>query len=192
MPELPPVLTADAVRDAGPCRVAGTGVGLRPWTAEDADVVATAFADPAIAEWRARQADEDDDDPAAWIAGWARRWAAGSDAVWAVAGPDGDEALGYVGVRRVSGFDRSAELSYWMLPAARGGGLARRAATTATGWAFAELGLHRVWLVHALANVRACAVASGAGFRVEGTLRGALRTPRGWQDAHLHARLATD
>jgi RimJ/RimL family protein N-acetyltransferase len=187
-----PVLPADALRRLEPRPLVGEGVGLRPWAPSDAPLVAAAFADPGIAAWRARQPDEQDDDADAWVRRWAERWAAGTDAAWAVTAPGDDAAQGYVGLRRIQAFDGSAELSYWMLPEARGGGLARRAAATATAWAFAELGLHRVWLVHAVANVRACAVATGAGFRAEGTLRGYLRADAGRADAHLHARLRTD
>jgi RimJ/RimL family protein N-acetyltransferase len=187
-----PLLPADALRRLGPCALEGEGVGLRPWAPSDAHLVAAAFGDPGIASWRARQPDEQDDDPDTWVRRWAERWAAGTDAAWAVTWPGDDEAQGYVGLRRIQTFDASAELSYWMLPAARGGGLARRAAVAATRWGFDELGLERVWLVHAVANVRACAVATGAGFRAEGTLRAYLRDDVGRADAHLHARLRRD
>ncbi len=187
-----PAVPHDVLSCREPCRVPADGVGLRPWDPADAPAVRDAFAEPGIAAWRARQPDEQSDEPDAWIRRWHTWWTEGTDAGWAVTQPGDEEAQGYVGLRRIRPFDASAELSYWMLPEARGGGLARRAAVAATRWAFDDLGLHRVWLVHAVTNVRACAVASGAGFRAEGTSRGYLRMPDGWQDAHLHARLASD
>lgn len=185
-------LPADALARLAPRALVADGVGLRPWAPSDAAAAGRAFADPGIAAWRARQPDEQVADPSEWIARWGAWWAAGTDAAWAVTEPDDDEAVGYVGLRRIRTFDASAELSYWMLPEARGGGLARRAATRVTAWAFDEVGLHRVWLVHAVTNVPSCAVATGAGFRVEGTMRGYLRAGGGWADGHLHSRLATD
>lgn len=185
-------LPDDALSRLTPAPYPAAGVTLRPWRADDVGSVAQAFADPGIAAWRARQPDEHVDDPAAWVARWGEWWAAGTDASWAVTRADDDAAQGYVGLRRIRTFDGSAELSYWLLPGARGVGLARRAAAAATRWAFDELGLHRVWLVHIVANVPSCAVATGAGFRAEGTMRGFLRADGGWLDAHLHGRLAAD
>ena len=46
--------------------------------------------------------------------------------------------------------------------------------------------------MHATANQASCAVATGAGFEVEGTARRGLLHEDGWHDMHLHARLADD
>lgn len=59
-------------------------------------------------------------------------------------------------------------------------------------WAFDILGLHRVCLHHSTANLASCRVAAELGFRVEGTLRGAIHHADGWHDVHTHARLRTD
>jgi len=55
-----------------------------------------------------------------------------------------------------------------------------------------DLGLHRLELRHSTANPASCRVAARAGFRLEGTLRSAMRHPDGWHDMHLHARLQGD
>jgi RimJ/RimL family protein N-acetyltransferase len=63
----------------------------------------------------------------------------------------------------------------------------------ATGFAFSQLGLHRVYLYHAVENPGSCGVARAAGFLHEGTLRRSYRYGDGaYHDEHLHARLSTD
>jgi RimJ/RimL family protein N-acetyltransferase len=87
----------------------------------------------------------------------------------------------------------SAKVGYRVMPQHRGNGYAREALIAVTAWAFAELGLARIQLEHAVANPASCRVALGAGYRPEGTLRAAYRTPDGERfDDHVHGRLAVD
>lgn len=86
----------------------------------------------------------------------------------------------------------SAEIVYWLLPEARGRGIAVEATKQVTRWAFDELGLHRLRLCHAVANDASCRVAAKAGFVLEGTQRSALLHADGWHDEHLHALIESD
>jgi RimJ/RimL family protein N-acetyltransferase len=62
-----------------------------------------------------------------------------------------------------------------------------------TRWAFAERGLARVQLEHAVPNLASCKVAVAAGFVLEGTARSAYAVPgAGREDCHIHGRLVTD
>lgn len=88
--------------------------------------------------------------------------------------------------------EATAQVSYWVLPAARGTGAAARAARAVTRWGFETLGLHRIYLTHSVANVPSCRVAAQAGFPLEGTLRDYMLHADGWHDVHMHARLAAD
>ncbi|MEN3305395.1 MAG: hypothetical protein V7603_1597 [Micromonosporaceae bacterium] len=164
---------------------------LRPWRDGDAATVRAAFACPDIQRWHVRRMDSDGE-AREWIAGWAARWAAETDASWAVAGAGDDRAVGQVGLRTITLFEAQAQLSYWMLPAARGQGIAPRATGTVLRWAFDTLLLNRLYLLHSTGNEPSCRVARKAGFRYEGTLRGHLRHADGWHDVHMHARLRTD
>ena len=76
-----------------------------------------------------------------------------------------------------------------MLPAARGGGVAQAAASALADWAFAELGVHRLEIMHSTTNPASCAVAVKVGFEPEGTLRSYQLHDDGWHDMHLHARI---
>ncbi|MDX8142012.1 GNAT family N-acetyltransferase [Lentzea sp. BCCO 10_0061] len=170
-------------------RIEVGGLTLRPWRESDADAVLKAFSCPEIQRWHVRRMDTRDE-ARAWIAGWPARWADETAASWAISRDD--EPIGQAGLRHLSLFESSAALSYWVLPQARGAGIAARAAHALTKWAFESLGLHRVSLEHSTANAASCRVAAKLGFAVEGTLRGSGRHADGWHDMHLHARLRTD
>lgn len=75
----------------------------------------------------------------------------------------------------------------------RGRGVATRAVRAATGLAFGRLGLHRLYLYHAVDNRGSCSIASAAGFRHEGTLRQSYRYAGGaYHNEHLRALLAAE
>jgi RimJ/RimL family protein N-acetyltransferase len=168
--------------------ITAKGITLRPWQASDRPVVTVAFADPAIQRWHCRSMT--DQEAADWIDSWSARWSGETDAAWAVL--DAGAVAGQVGLRHVDLAQGLAAISYWVLPAARGRGIARRALTALTDWSFQTLGLHRLALSHSTRNVASCRVAQHAGFAAEGTKRGEGRHSDGWHDMHLHARLRTD
>jgi RimJ/RimL family protein N-acetyltransferase len=150
-----------------------------------------AYADPAIQHWHF-QTLTSMEEAAAWIAQWEQGWQAETAACWAVADGDTDEVLGRVALRDISLRGARAQCSYWVLPAARGRGVATRATAELARWALDDLGLHRLELMHSVANPASCRVAVKAGFALEGTLRSALLHPDGWHDVHLHARVRGD
>jgi RimJ/RimL family protein N-acetyltransferase len=166
----------------------GNGVRLRPWRPDDRAAVLTAYSDPDIQHWHARSMTELEAD--AWIASWSGRWSGESGAGFAVE-LDGAVA-GQISLRRIDLAEGLAEVSYWVLPAARGAGVAGRALGALTDWSFGSLGLHRIEVCHSTANPASCAVASRAGFVLEGTKRGEAMHADGWHDMHLHARLSSD
>jgi ribosomal-protein-alanine N-acetyltransferase len=187
-----PALPAGAMRALAQPRLAvHDRLVLRPWRDGDAPAVRAAFDCPDIQRWHVRRMDSDAE-ARDWIAGWAGRWAAERDASWAIAGAGDDRALGQVGLREVVLAEAQAQVSYWILPAARGRGVAAAATGAVRQWAFDTLRLHRLALLHSTANLPSCRVAHKAGFRLEGTLRGHLLHADGWHDTHLHARLRTD
>lgn len=162
------------------------GLRLRPWRAADAATVEAAYADPDIQRWHCRSmtAAEAGD----WIDQWPARWRAETGAGWAVT--DAGRVAGQVSLRRIDLAEGLAEVSYWVLPHARGRRVAGRALRTLTGWSFGTLGLHRVEVCHSTANPASCRVADRAGYLLEGTKRGEARHTDGWHDMHLHARVA--
>jgi RimJ/RimL family protein N-acetyltransferase len=131
-----------------------------------------------------------EDEARDWIAAWATRWRGETGAGWAVT--EAGEVIGQISLRRIDLAEGLGEVSYWVLPGARGRRVAGRALAALTAWSFGMLGLHRLEVSHSTVNVASCRVAARAGFAAEGTKRAEARHADGWHDMHLHARLESD
>ncbi|MET8951765.1 GNAT family N-acetyltransferase [Streptomyces sp. NPDC004393] len=171
--------------------IPGDGLVLRPWSAADAPSAYQAFQDPAMRRWHLYAADSENE-VRGWIDEWVRSWKGERHAQWAVADAGTDRLLGRMALRNMELADGVAEVAYWTVPAVRGRGVASRAVTALTRWAFDAIGFHRLELTHALGNEASCRVATRTGFALEGTKRSALLHPDGWHDMHLHARVRDD
>jgi RimJ/RimL family protein N-acetyltransferase len=163
-------------------------LALRPWRAGDAPAVREAFSDPDIQRWHAHRID-DLEEAADWTRQWRERWAAERDASWAIVRVDDGSVVGQAGLRTIALWVAEAQVSYWVLPGARGAGIAARATAAVRDWAFGRLRLHRVFLLHSTRNVASCRVAARTGFGLEATLREYMLHSDGWHDMHLHTQL---
>ncbi|MEU7058873.1 GNAT family protein [Streptomyces sp. NPDC046197] len=190
------------LRDSGNLSAALTeGLGLRlcPWDPDsDADVEAwlRGVTDPEFQRWntpivpitdRAGARDS--------LRTRAIRAAEGATAAFRITDPQSGTPLGHIGFNDIRQAQRIAVIGYWVLPEARGQGVATRALRLAARWGFDELGMHRLELDHAVGHEVSCRVAQKCGFLAEGILRGSIFEAGrrdAFRDAHLHARLATD
>jgi len=195
---IPPVAPVPSVVPAG--RMARTpqpllalpgGLELRPWHSRDAGVLVAAGQDPAIRKWN-RLVVASSDDARRRIERMHERWRAEEAAIWAIARADIGEAVGLIGWGDIDLDDGNAEIVYWVLPTARGGGVVVEATKRLSRWALEDLGLHRLRLCHSTANPASCRVAEKAGFSFEGTQRSALLHEDGWHDEHLHSLVQGD
>ncbi|MXM68094.1 GNAT family N-acetyltransferase [Streptomyces sp. HUCO-GS316] len=192
--------SVDAQHTTGPFPdLYGHGLRLRRWDAgSDADVEAwlRGTTDPEFLRWNTPlNAITDAGSARATLRAKAARDGDGTSASFRITDADSGTTLGHIGVNEITRVFHRAIVGYWVLPEARGQGVATRALTLAARWAFGELGLHRLELDHALGHAASCHVAERCGFRYEGTLRGAMWEAGRhdtYRDAHLHARLATD
>lgn len=186
-----PVLSQGTLSSAAqPQLTSNDGLVLRPWQPRDAAAVQTAFACPEIQRWHVRRLDTRDE-AGDWIGQWADHWDGETAASWAAVDGD-DQALGQVGLRNVSLTQGSADVSYWVTPAARGSAVAARAVDALSAWAFGVVGFNRLSIHHSVANAASCRVAQRSGYRLEGTLRQAIMHADGWHDWHVHGRLRAD
>ncbi|MBD0424842.1 GNAT family N-acetyltransferase [Streptomyces sp. TRM S81-3] len=177
----------------------GYGLSLRAWDAGSAADVETwlrGYLDPEFQRWNtpfrlvtdiagARES----------LRARARDAAEGRSASFRITDEESGTALGHIGVNEINPPLRLARVGYWVLPEARGRGVATRALLLASHWAFTELGLYRLELGHAVGHDVSCRVAERCGYAYEGTLRGAMFEAGRhdvFRDAHLHARLAVD
>ncbi|ARF56213.1 GNAT family N-acetyltransferase [Streptomyces gilvosporeus] len=164
---------------------------LRPWAEDDAAVVLSAYEDPVIRRWHTRHL-ATLEEARERIAAHGRGWREERVAEWAVTGAVGGEVLGRVALRWMDLQRGLAECAYWVLPHARGKGVAPRALATVADWALDEVGFHRLELVHSDRNEASCRVATKAGFAGEGVRRSAHLHEDGWHDMHLHGRVQGD
>ncbi|MEV8018705.1 GNAT family N-acetyltransferase [Streptomyces sp. NPDC086554] len=185
------VAAGTLTRQAQPTIPVPGGLVIRPWSPDDAPAVYEAFQDPLIQRWHARDA-ESVDETRGWIDGWRKAWSEEKDAYWAITDAATDELVGRIALRLIVLADGQAEVAYWTMPSARGRGIAPRALTALSRWAFDEVGLHRLELTHSVANEASCRVALKTGFEPEGTKRSAVLHADGWHDMHLHARVKDD
>jgi RimJ/RimL family protein N-acetyltransferase len=181
LPDVAPPLTAD-------------GLVLRSWRVDDADEVVALADDAETRRWSPSLRLVDDHASAlAWIA---RRLERRTD--WAVCDAASGRLAGRIGLHHHDADDRSAEVGYGVSPRYRRRGVARRALQAVSAYAFspveeAGLGLHRLALEHAVGNVGSCRTASACGYAFEGLAREVIRDGSGgFDDIHLHGRLATD
>ena len=170
-------------------RVDAAGVVLRAFGPDDAHDLVAAFADAEIARWNPGPAGPD---AATDFMAARNDWSDASHASWAVADAS-DRLVGSVSVHRIDADQADAEIGYWVAPWGRRQGHAARAVVAACGFAFSRLGLHRLYLYHAVENWGSCAVATASGFVHEGTTRQSYRYSDGrYHDEHLHGILASD
>ncbi|MDT9697007.1 GNAT family N-acetyltransferase [Streptomyces sp. P17] len=172
---------------------------LRPWDPEseaDAEAWLRGRTDPEFRRWNTPLRFTTDLDTARdQLRASAQTAAEGAAAPYCIADPVTGRPLGHIGVNVINRVMNTARVGYWVLPEARGHGLATRALTLAARWALTDLGLHRLELDHAVGHVSSCHIAERCGFTYEGTLRGAMWEAGrhdAYRDMHLHARLADD
>ena len=165
------------------------GLVLREYLSTDQADLTAAFADEDIARWNPGPP------PGEAVAAFmARRndWSAADHSSWAVA-DETDRLVGAVSLHHIDHDQADSEIGYWVAPWARGRRYAVRSVVAASEFGFTVVGLHRVYLYHAVENTGSCGVARAAGFLHEGTLRQSFRYADGdYHDEHLHGLLAGD
>ncbi|MFF0315307.1 GNAT family N-acetyltransferase [Micromonospora sp. NPDC005252] len=164
-------------------------VRLRSWALDDLDCVRQAAADRRITEATTVPVRFTEEAGHAFVR---RQWSRATDRAGislVVTEADTDLAVGSVTLlfRPQRGV---ADLGYWLIPAARGRGMASPAARLLTEWALGTAGLARVEAWVEPDNLASRRVLAAAGFVEEGVLRSFLAFPRRRADAVVLARVA--
>ena len=182
-------MTAIGAGTAQPSLPAAGDLLLRPWEDPDPPVFFGAYQDPVIRRWHTRR-------PASeaqvreWFDQYRQAWAQEQGGHWAVT--RGGAVVGRIALRVRDLVDGVAECAYWVLPAARGAGVAPCALNALSAWALGKAGLYRLELDHSVHNAASCRVAAKAGFLLEGTKRSDAVHADGRHDMHLHGRIRGD
>ena len=138
-------------------------VTLRPPTERDLGAIERGIRDPDVIRWFGRPTTS-----ATELLELNRtRWSEGSGATFAICDPS-DTCVGHVFVNMRAG---RGSVGYWLLPEARGRGLATRSVRLLSRWALSDVGLPRLQLLTEPANDASQRVAERSGFEREGVLR---------------------
>jgi RimJ/RimL family protein N-acetyltransferase len=173
----------------------GDQVLLRRWRDSDADAAVEGCTDPVTRHWLGGLPDPYTRETAlGYIASREDDHARGRGVHWAVALEERDPTVGSFSLMGVDDGHGpgSAEVGYWVLPRARGRGIATEAVRLMVAHAFAPaaedgLGLRRLVLAHATGNEPSRAVALRNGFTPFGVERAAERLGDGtFADLHWY------
>ncbi|NLF32665.1 MAG: GNAT family N-acetyltransferase [Planctomycetes bacterium] len=127
-----------------------------------------------------------------WIASLDGDWAAGRELNLAMTLAATGELIGSVGLSGMDNPHQRAELGYWVGVPYWGRGYCTEAARGLIRYAFAELGLHRVFAHHFTRNPASGRVLAKAGMTHEGTLRKHALRWGVFEDREVWGILATD
>ena len=186
----PPTIAAGSLSGGPQPVLSGTGgLLLRAWEEADAPVFLGAYRDPAIRHWHPRMPGSLQD-VRDWFAQYRADWAGERGGHWAIT-RDG-VVLGRIAMRGFDLDDGLAGCAYWVLPDARGTGVATNALVALSAWGLGPAGFHRLHLAHSTRNTASCRVATKAGYALEGTKRSEAVHADGRHDMHLHARIKGD
>jgi RimJ/RimL family protein N-acetyltransferase len=165
---------------------------LRRPLEDDAEDALAMLRDPDVVRWNPAPAVVDIGTARAWCARGAD-WADGTHATWHAVDRATGRLVANCSIFAIERDHATANIGYRVVPWQRRRGFGSEVVAAVTQWAFAQFGLARVQLEHAVANVGSCRVAANAGFALEGILRSASMDGLGARhDDHVHGRLATD
>ncbi|MDX6687034.1 MAG: hypothetical protein QOF86_3162 [Baekduia sp.] len=165
---------------------------LRPPAPADVPAITEACQDPEIQRFTFVPSPYTEAHAAGWVADAAPARARGEALEFVIADTPTDVLLGTIAVQRRVLVHRTAEIGYWVAPAARGRGTAARALALLAPWALRSLGLARVTCEIDVDNDASQRVAEAAGFTREGVLRSAIEMKgRRWSLA-IHSLIAED
>jgi RimJ/RimL family protein N-acetyltransferase len=166
------------------------GLVLRGPTPEDAEALASAFADQALVEAAdlpfTRPSTEEMRRAISELLPSVRE--AGLMAAFVVLDETDGALLGGAALHHVDVQEGHGEVGYWLLPEARGRGVATRTARIVSEWGF-SLGLERIEAQTHLDNVPSQRVLERAGFRREGVRRSVHRQRGGHEDRVIFSLL---
>jgi RimJ/RimL family protein N-acetyltransferase len=135
-------------------------VHLRGPDERDLDCIAAGIVDPEVVRWLGPLPGSAED-----VLALNRVRAAGGSPTFTICERDGDRCVGFAWLNRNDEDPKTGSIGYWLLPGARGRGLATRAVKLVVGWAGESGGVRRLRLVTATGNHRSRAVAARAGFQ---------------------------
>jgi RimJ/RimL family protein N-acetyltransferase len=167
-------------------------VALRLPADADAERIAAACRDEAVARYTTLPAAYEAEHAAEWMRRGLAGMATGSELHLVVADAGTGGLLGTITLHEISRATGRAVAGYVTAPWARGRGVARRALRLVSRFAFEELRLARVELAIEPGNEPSRAAAKAAGFREEGLLRSYMEVAGARRDMVMYSLLPGD
>jgi RimJ/RimL family protein N-acetyltransferase len=158
---------------------------------EHLDAVAAMFDDPGLLRFTRLPVPVPSGFARAWLERYEEGRRDGTNEAFAAVDADG-RFLGVALAPKIDLAGAEAELGYIVTPEARGRGVATAMLDSLTRWAFAELGMVRLYLVIDVENAASERVAERCGYVREGVMRSTHLKGEVRIDAGLWSRLASD
>ncbi len=165
---------------------------LRPWRDSDLPALVEACRDPEIVRWTRVPDNYGESDARLYLLQRYDAVLAGTTAPFAIVHATEQSLAGSIALMRLDWEHRRGEVGYWLARTARGLGHATRAVGLICAWGFSTLGLERIDLLAATANVPSQRVAERSGFTREAVLRSYMRGKDGRQDMVAFGLLADE
>jgi RimJ/RimL family protein N-acetyltransferase len=161
---------------------------LRPWREADVPAAFLAFSDPVVQRFSWPDPPPcSEEDTRSYFAELERARLLGEELSFALARPeDPGVVLGGGSLYDVRLEQGGAAVGYWLVPEARGRGVATHAVRLLAGWAFAELGLARLELACSPGNEASQRVAERCGFARAGLSHPPHPFPDGRRDPVIY------
>jgi RimJ/RimL family protein N-acetyltransferase len=151
-------------------------VTLRRWSLADLAALREAGSDPTVQRFR-YSVPTTESDARHWLARLEPDREAGIRLELAIVVDPGVGAVGSISLADFA--HRAGTIRYWLLPAARGRGVASAAVRLLAGWAIDALQIARIWLQIEPDNQPSRQLAESCGFTLEGQLRSHWETKDG-------------
>jgi RimJ/RimL family protein N-acetyltransferase len=149
-------------------RLESKRVVLRDWGDEDAPALEPVCGEWTVCAFTSVPWSYSEAEALAWVERQRQKRAAGTVLALAIQGRDDERALGNVNLARMDDGGREAAIGYWLVPEARGRGLATAATSLLIDWGLREHGLERIEFAILPENLASQRVAERAGATPEG------------------------
>ena len=163
-------------------RLEGDGVVLRNWRDSDAPALAPVCGEWDVCAFTSVPWKYSEREALAWIERQHQKRVAGSVLALAIQGRDDERALGNVNLAGLDDGGREAAIGYWLVPEARGRGLATAAASLLIDWGLRTLDLERIEFAILPENLASQRVAERVGATREGIREESHRAEGRWWD----------
>ncbi|HEX5597757.1 MAG TPA: GNAT family N-acetyltransferase [Micromonosporaceae bacterium] len=173
-------------------KIATDGLVLRPFDASDVDRIVIGCNDKEVQRWLPLPCPYSREVATAWCTTDAERLRTEGEGLHlAISTPDG-YLLGNVSLKKTHWRYGITEIGYWVMPDARGKGIATTACRALSTWALGDERIFRVELTAAPGNVSSQRVAEKVGFSFEGIARSGGIVHHGRTDLLIYSLIRND